>query len=86
MSIGYPLIQFFVLTFVCISSVPNTSDRIFAIVRELAGSGKAVKIGDIMDRCTTKGFKPDQVDKCIDDYEELNVWQVNMGRTKITFM
>jgi len=67
-------------------SVPNTSDRIFAIVRELAGSGKAVKIGDIMDRCTTKGFKPDQVDKCIDDYEELNVWQVNMGRTKITFM
>lgn len=67
-------------------SVPNTSDRIFAIVRELAGSGKAVKIADIMDRCTTKGFKPDQVDKCIDDYEELNVWQVNMGRTKITFM
>eukprot|EP00099_Drosophila_melanogaster_P015174 NP_523984.1 minichromosome maintenance 7 [Drosophila melanogaster] len=66
--------------------VPNTSDRIFAIVRELAGSGKAVKISDIMDRCTTKGFKPDQVDKCIDDYEELNVWQVNMGRTKITFM
>ncbi|EDW69131.1 DNA replication licensing factor Mcm7 [Drosophila virilis] len=66
--------------------VPNTSDRIFAIVRELAGSGKAVKIADIMDRCTTKGFKPDQVDKCIDDYEELNVWQVNMGRTKITFM
>ncbi|EDW17890.1 DNA replication licensing factor Mcm7 [Drosophila mojavensis] len=66
--------------------VPNTSDRIFAIVRELAGSGKAVKIADIMDRCTTKGFKPDQVDKCIDDYEELNVWQVNMGRTKITFI
>lgn len=68
------------------SSVPNTSDRIFAIVRELAGSGKGVKIADIMDRCTTKGFKPDQVDKCIDDYEELNVWQVNMGRTKITFI
>ncbi|BFF97938.1 DNA replication licensing factor Mcm7 [Drosophila madeirensis] len=66
--------------------VPNTSDRIFAIVRELAGSGKSVRIGDIMDRCMTKGFKPDQVDKCIDDYEELNVWQVNMGRTKITFM
>ncbi|ALC43652.1 Mcm7 [Drosophila busckii] len=66
--------------------VPNTSDRIFAIVRELAGSGKAVKVADIMDRCTTKGFKPDQVDKCIDDYEELNVWQINMGRTKITFI
>ncbi|XP_075164013.1 minichromosome maintenance 7 [Haematobia irritans] len=66
--------------------VPNTSDKIFAVVRELAGNSTTVKIADVMDRCTTKGFKPDQVDKCIEDYEELNVWQVNMARTKITFM
>ncbi|XP_014091304.3 DNA replication licensing factor Mcm7 [Bactrocera oleae] len=66
--------------------VPNTSDKIFAVVRELAGSSNTVKIADVIDRCTTKGFKPDQVDKCIEDYEELNVWQVNMARTKITFM
>lgn len=66
--------------------LPNTSDKIFYIVRELAGSSKTVRIADVMDRCTTKGFKPDQVDKCIEDYEELNVWQVNMGRTKLTFM
>ncbi|XP_053956715.1 DNA replication licensing factor Mcm7 [Anastrepha ludens] len=66
--------------------VPNTSDKIFAVVRELAGSNNTVKIADVIDRCTTKGFKPDQVDKCIGDYEELNVWQVNMARTKITFM
>lgn len=56
------------------------------MVRELAGNSNTVKIADVMDRCTTKGFKPDQVDKCIEDYEELNVWQVNMARTKITFM
>uniref|UniRef100_A0A1A9W3H0 DNA replication licensing factor MCM7 n=1 Tax=Glossina brevipalpis TaxID=37001 RepID=A0A1A9W3H0_9MUSC len=68
------------------SRVPNTSDKIFAVVRELAGNSNTVKIADIMDRCATKGFKPDQVDKCIEDYEELNVWQVNMARTKITFM
>lgn len=67
-------------------SIPNTSDKIFAVVRELAGINNTVKIADVMDRCTTKGFKPDQVDKCIEDYEELNVWQVNMARTKITFM
>ncbi|CAD7002582.1 DNA replication licensing factor Mcm7 [Ceratitis capitata] len=66
--------------------IPNTSDKIFAVVRELAGSSNTVKIADVIDRCTTKGFKPDQVDKCIEDYEELNVWQVNMARTKITFM
>ncbi|KAG5676416.1 hypothetical protein PVAND_006254 [Polypedilum vanderplanki] len=66
--------------------VQNISDRIFAIIRELAGNQKTVKISDVMDRCTTKGYKPDQVDVCIEEYEELNVWQVNQTRTKITFI
>lgn len=39
-----------------------------------------------MERCCTKGFKPDQIDKCIEEYEQLNVWQVNQTRTKITFI
>lgn len=30
------------------------------------------------------GFKPDQVQECIEEYEELNVWQVNAARTRIT--
>uniref|UniRef100_A0A8D8IEI9 DNA replication licensing factor MCM7 n=3 Tax=Culex pipiens TaxID=7175 RepID=A0A8D8IEI9_CULPI len=66
--------------------VQNTSDKIFALVRELAGASKTVKISDVMERCTTKGYKPDQVDACIEEYEELNVWQVNQTRTKITFI
>lgn len=49
-------------------------------------SGASTKISEIMDRCITKGFKPDQVDKCIDDYEQLNVWQVNQARTHITLV
>ncbi|XP_053687644.1 DNA replication licensing factor Mcm7 [Sabethes cyaneus] len=66
--------------------VQNTSDKIFALVRELAGASKTVKISDVMERCTTKGYKPDQVDNCIEQYEELNVWQVNQTRTKLTFI
>ncbi|XP_065079085.1 DNA replication licensing factor Mcm7 [Ochlerotatus camptorhynchus] len=66
--------------------VQNTSDKIFALVRELAGSSKTVKISDVLERCTTKGYKPDQMDACIEEYEELNVWQVNQTRTKITFI
>lgn len=49
-------------------------------------SGTTIKISEIMDRATTKGFKPDQVDKCIDDYEQLNVWQINQARTQITLV
>ncbi|KPJ17746.1 DNA replication licensing factor Mcm7 [Papilio machaon] len=64
----------------------SATDRIFAVVRDLAGSSKTVKIADVIERCVDKGFKPDQVDACIEEYENLNVWQVNQVRTKITFM
>lgn len=66
--------------------VPNISDKIFALVRELAADSHVVKVSEVMERCTTKGYKPDQVDQCIEEYEELNVWQVNQTRTKITFI
>ena len=47
---------------------------------------RVLKYNDVVERCTQKGFNPDQVDECIEEYEELNVWQVNQARTKITFI
>jgi len=41
---------------------------------------------DARDRCLTKGFTPAQFDETIEEYEDLNVWQVNAARTKITFI
>ncbi|EDS26909.1 DNA replication licensing factor MCM7 [Culex quinquefasciatus] len=38
-------------------SRPNTSDKVFVLVRELAGANKTVKISDVMKRCTTKGYR-----------------------------
>ncbi|XP_046988430.1 DNA replication licensing factor Mcm7 [Schistocerca americana] len=61
-------------------------DRIFSVIRELAGDSKTVKLSEIREHCTGKGFKPDQIDECIEEYEELNVWHVNQARTKITFV
>lgn len=65
---------------------PNVNDKIFALIRELAGIEKAVKISDVLEKCATKGYNPDQVDACIEEYEELNVWQVNQTRSKLTFI
>lgn len=65
---------------------PNTNDKIFALIREMAGEGKTVNVNDVKDKCSGKGFKPFQVDACIEEYEELNVWQINQTRTKITFI
>ncbi|KAG7208631.1 hypothetical protein KM043_014838 [Ampulex compressa] len=64
----------------------NPMNRIFHLIRELAGDKQTVKVSDILERCTNKGFKPDQVDECIEEYEALNVWQVNQTRTQITFI
>ncbi|ERL94088.1 hypothetical protein D910_11370 [Dendroctonus ponderosae] len=51
---------------------PNVNDKIFAIIRELAGSEKTVKVSDVLEKCASKGYNPDQVDGCIEEYEELN--------------
>lgn len=64
----------------------NPINRIFHLIRELAGDKKTVKVSDILERCTSKGFKPDPVYRCIEEYEALNVWQVNQTRRLITFI
>lgn len=61
-------------------------DKIFSVIRELAGGNKTVKLSEIREQCTSKGYQPDHVEECIEQYEELNVWQVNQARTTITFV
>lgn len=67
-------------------SVLNTSDKIYALIRDLAGDQKSIKFSDVVERATQKGYKPDQIEQCVEEYESLNVWQVNQTRTKITFI
>jgi len=62
-------------------------DRILTLIREMAGDEvRVVKMSDILERCTSKGYKPDQVTECIEEYESLNVWQLNQAKTKLTFV
>ena len=69
-------------------SVINVTDQIFAAVKEIVTEtgSKSIKVTEIMERCTTKGFKPDQIDECLEEYEDLNVWQINHARTRLTFV
>lgn len=64
----------------------QATNKIYALIRDLKGDEKTVKVSDIMDKCTSKGFKLDQVNDIIEEYELLNVWQVNQARTRITFL
>ncbi|CAL8094133.1 unnamed protein product [Calicophoron daubneyi] len=60
-------------------------DIIYHIVRELTTAGDGTtRLADIMERCAARGHTPAQVNEVIDAYENLNVWQVNVGRTRLT--
>uniref|UniRef100_A0A672GD35 DNA replication licensing factor MCM7 n=1 Tax=Salarias fasciatus TaxID=181472 RepID=A0A672GD35_SALFA len=70
------------------------ADVIFSLVRELAtegvagrgGAGGTVRMAEAEQRCVSRGFTPAQFQEALEEYEELNVWQVNQARSRITFV
>uniref|UniRef100_A0A4X2JQL9 DNA replication licensing factor MCM7 n=1 Tax=Vombatus ursinus TaxID=29139 RepID=A0A4X2JQL9_VOMUR len=65
------------------------ADVIFATVRELVPLGpgsQSIRFSEAEQRCVSRGFTPAQFQAALDEYEELNVWQVNAARTRITFV
>lgn len=62
-------------------------DHIYSMIREMTsgvGANRQIRIADVMEKCSAKGYKPDQVNEVLDDYEDLNVWQLNAARTRLT--
>ena len=41
------------------------TDKIFSLIREIAGDNRVIKLGDIIEQCTSKGYKPDQVSSVV---------------------
>ena len=68
--------------------VQSIKDAIYQAIADLMSEKgqKTLKMSDVMERCVSKGFKPDQIDECVEEYEELNVWQVNTAKTKLTMV
>lgn len=70
------------------------ADVIFSLLRELAtegvagrgGAGGVVRMAEAEQRCVSRGFTPAQFQEALEEYEELNVWQVNQARTRVTFV
>lgn len=76
------------------SRAQRPADVIFSLVRELAtegvvgkgGAGGLVRMAEAEQRCVSRGFTPAQFQEALEEYEELNVWQINQARTRITFV
>jgi len=69
-------------------SKTRIEDQIYNAIRGMreGGDEKTLKLSDVRDRCTSKGFTPGDVEKCLEAYEELDIWQLNQARTKLTFI
>jgi len=67
--------------------VQRPVDRIYEDIRKLRVDGqKSMKVSEIKEKCTTKGYKPTDIDECLEAYEELDIWQLNQAKTKLTFI
>ena len=44
------------------------------------------RVEEARQRILAKGYTAAQFDECLEEYEQLNVWQVNQSKTKITFV
>ena len=66
----------------------TVTDKIFAVIRDLATSSGArtLKIADVRERCVEKGYKPDEIEEAIEEYEQLDVFSVNQTKTRLTFV
>ncbi|NXU12597.1 MCM7 factor, partial [Pardalotus punctatus] len=66
---------------------PRPSEAIFGILRDLgAPGGRSVPLPHALQVLGARGFTPAQVGAALDEYEALNVIQVNPARTCVTFV
>ena len=54
-------------------------------MREMADPD-TIRFDEARQRILAKDYTPNEFDECLDEYERLNVWQVNQSRTRITFI
>ncbi|XP_039198390.1 DNA replication licensing factor MCM7 [Crotalus tigris] len=70
------------------SRMQRPSELIFAAIRELVppGGAHSVQLTEAEQHCVSKGFTPTQFQAALSEYEELNIWQVNQKKTRLTFI
>lgn len=65
------------------------ADLIYQEIRDLmppAPAAPVIKMTDARSRAIARGFTNDQFEEAIEEYEELNVFQINAQRTRLTFV
>ena len=61
---------------------------VYQIIREHARANRlpAVNVSEILPKVLSRGRTKEDLERCMAEYEELDVWQVNADRTIIRFV
>ncbi|KAL0478984.1 DNA replication licensing factor MCM7 [Acrasis kona] len=61
---------------------------IYDVIRDWSTSTESmvVKLSEVMNLILSKGGTPNDVKRCLDEYEALNIWSVNQAKTVVTFI
>jgi len=61
---------------------------IYKIIRELAArtDAPAVNVAEVLPRVLSRGRTKEDLERCLSEYQELNVWHLNDARTVIRFV
>ncbi|CAE7772386.1 MCM7 [Symbiodinium sp. KB8] len=66
----------------------DVTSRIYNTIRDMALASKdgALRMSTVRDVATRKGFTPEQLRNCIEEYEELGIWQVSADGDTLQFV
>jgi DNA replication licensing factor MCM7 len=64
----------------------RNTEKIFRIIKESAGDEREVLLKDVREKCLNKGFTDSEFDEALEEYEELNIWQLSRDKSKVLFV
>ncbi|KAG0217267.1 Mcm2-7 hexameric complex component [Mortierella sp. NVP41] len=71
----------------------SPTDRIYDIIRTMSKDPEdnwrlieELRLQEVRDRVLAKGFKLQELEECLRQYEDMNIWFVNDAQTKLTWM
>lgn len=71
----------------------SPTDRIYDIIRTMSKDPEdgwrlveELRLQEIRDRVLAKGFKLQELEDCLREYEDMNIWFINDAQTKLTWI
>ena len=65
------------MAFFLIDRPVQVIDQVYHIIRDMFKEGeKPLQLARIYDHCSTRGFAREQVQECLKEYQNMNVWAI----------